>query len=278
MRVVVTGASGFLGSAVARALSQRPNLEVIRVSRRALPHGVRVTDYDEAPPADVLVHLAQDPDRGRVNAAGTTTENAAVATVKALVSKGYKRVVFASSAAVYGHASDQPHMPADPVVANDAYARMKLRCEREVQEQGGAAVRLANAYGPGMSATNVFSIILSQIPGEGPLRVQDVVPVRDFLWIDEAAEGFARLACGDFELPPVVHLGTGVGTSVGEAAKIALRVAGEENREVIATGSSAEKSTVILAFRETTELCGWRPAINVHQGLSRMLQLQSTAS
>lgn len=263
---------------MARALSQRPDVEVVRVSRRALPNGVQVTDYSEAPAGDVLVHLAQDPDRGRVNSAGTTTENAAVATVKTLLSKGYPRVVFASSAAVYGHASDQPHSPNDPVVANDAYARMKLRSEREVQEQGGAAVRLANAYGPGMAPTNVLGIILSQIPGDGPLRVQEVVPVRDFLWVDEAADGFARLACGEFDLPPVVHLGTGVGTSVGEAAKIALRVAGEESREVVATGASPGKSMVILDFRETVQLCGWRPAVNVHQGLSRLLHPHATPS
>ena len=274
----MTGASGFLGTAVTRALSDRIEVDVVPVARRALRNGVRVTDYSEAPAADVLVHLAQDPDRGRVNAAGTATEDSAVATLEALLSKGYERVVFASSAAVYGHASDQPHSPNDAVVANDAYARMKLRSEREVQERRGAAVRLANAYGPGMAATNVLGIILSQIPGEGPLRVQDVVPVRDFLWVDEAAEGFARLACGDFDLPPVVHLGTGVGTSVGEAAKIALRAAGEEHREVIGTGSSAGKSTVILDFRETTELCGWRPAVNMHQGLSRLLHPETAAS
>ena len=231
-----------------------------------------MTSYAEAPSGDALIHLAQDPDRGRVNAAGSATENAALETLKSLLSKGYERVVFASSAAVYGHASDQPHLPADPVVANDAYARMKLRSEREVQDKGGVAVRLANAYGPGMSPTNVLSIILSQIPGDGPLRVQDVVPVRDFLWVDEAADGFARLACGDFDLPPVVHLGTGVGTSVGEAAKIALRIAGEENREVIGAAASPGKSTVILDFRETTQLCGWRPLVNMYQGLSRLLQ------
>lgn len=262
---------------MARALSRRPEVEVIRVSRRGLSEGVRVRDYSEAPPADVLIHLAQDPDRGRVNAAGTAMENAAVGTVKALLSKGYHRVVFASSAAVYGHASDQPHNPNDPVLANDAYARMKLSSEAEVQEHGGAAVRLANAYGPGMAATNVLGIILGQIPGDGPLRVQDVVPVRDFLWVDEAADGFARLACGEFDLPPVVHLGTGAGTSIGEAAKIALRVAGEEYREVIGARPSPGKSTVILDFRETTRLCGWRPEVNLYQGLSRLLHPQSPA-
>jgi nucleoside-diphosphate-sugar epimerase len=263
---------------VTRALAERIEVDVVPVARRPLRDGVNVRKYSEAPAGDVLVHLAQDPDRSRVNAAGATTENSAVDTVKGLLSKRYHRVVFASSAAVYGHASDQPHSPNDEIVANDAYARMKLRCEREVQDHGGAAVRLANAYGPGMAATNVLGIILSQIPGEGPLRVQDVLPVRDFLWVDEAAEGFARLACGEFELPPVVHLGTGVGTSVGEAARIALRIAGEENREVIGTGSSPAKSTVILDFRETTRLCGWRPEVNVHQGLSRMLQHQATIS
>jgi nucleoside-diphosphate-sugar epimerase len=129
-----------------------------------------------------------------------------------------------------------------------------------------------------MSAGNVLSIILGQIPGDGALEVQDVLPVRDFVWVDEAADGFATLACGEFDLPPVVHLGTGVGTSVGEAARIALRIAGEENREVIGIAATPGKSTVILDFRETTQLCGWRPLVNMYQGLSRMVQPKAPVS
>ena len=53
-------------------------------------------------------------------------------------------------------------------------------------------MRLANVYGPGMAANNVMSDILGQVPGDGPLVVRDIAPVRDYLWIEDAAPRHRR--------------------------------------------------------------------------------------
>ena len=60
-------------------------------------------------------------------------------------------------------------------------------------------MRPANIYGPGMSKNNVLSTILQQIPGMGKLEVMDTNPVRDFIWVEDAAEGIVALALSIFK-------------------------------------------------------------------------------
>ena len=275
MRIVITGASGFLGGFVANAFTKQRGAEVIRVSRRDAAGSTRVSDYSESPGGDVLIHLAQWADRAEVNATSHEQRTAAVDSLRALARKGYSRLLLASSGALYGDAGEGPHRPGDPPQVSDAYARLKLESERVILDHGGIAVRLANVYGPGQHASSVLATILSQIPGSGPLRVFDTRPVRDFLWVEDAAEGFAAIASSRAGSPGgVVNLGTGVGTSIGDAARTALQIAGEAQRVVLATSEQprAARSTLILDYSETEAMCGWRPRTAVGEGLARLLE------
>jgi nucleoside-diphosphate-sugar epimerase len=270
---VITGASGFLGGFVARAFGAQPGTEVIRVSRREAPGTTRVTDYSDSPAGDVLIHLAQEADQAKVVAEGTAHEERALASLRALLAKGYSRVVYASSGALYGDADERPHTPRDPVQTGDAYARLKRESEVAVIDSGGTAARLANLYGPGIRPETVLGTILAQIPGNGPLRVRTMRPIRDFLWAEDAAEGFVALASAPAGSGGrVVNLGTGIGTSIGDVARTALRVAGQEQREVLETTEHATASTLILDYAETTSLCGWTPRIALRDGLARLLE------
>src|SRR4051794_23749793 len=65
----ITGAGGFLGRHVAACL-EGLELQVVRVSRREMPGCVRIDDYRNTPQADVLIHLAEEPDRAKVNQLG----------------------------------------------------------------------------------------------------------------------------------------------------------------------------------------------------------------
>ena len=275
MKVVVTGASGFLGFNVLGALAAHEDVDVIAVTRRDIPGWCRVNDYSESPVGDVLIHLAENNDRAEVAKAGQAYEEQMLATLSVLLEKDYRRVVYASSAVLYGDAETHAHLSSDPIKIDDVYARLKRQSELAVLKfSGGIVVRLANIYGPGMSHNNVMSRILRQIPGAGSLEVIDTNPVRDFVWVNDAAEGIVALALGNIKNgndEALYNLGTGVGTSIGALASMALKIVGQADRPVKSKCSSDRQSTLVLDSSDTNAICGWVPKTSLQQGLSHLL-------
>jgi UDP-glucose 4-epimerase len=270
MRIIVTGASGFLGKTLMRVLAAR-GIEAIGVARSAASDKkvLRVADYANAPAGDVLVHLAETRDRATAESIGSDYAENAILVLERLIAKAYGKVIYVSSALVYGDGSSEPHPTSDPVYAKDIYARTKLACEARTLNAGGVVARLSNLYGPAMAPNNVVSTILDQIPGDGPLRIRDDKPVRDFIWIEDAALALATMAESDCR--GVYNVGTHTGVSVGELARLALRLAGQPERSVIAA-QPGQDSWIILDIAETSRRLGWWPRTSLGDGIQTLLK------
>ena len=255
-RVVITGATGFLGRHLVSQLSGR--FELVPVSRRQHADMVQVASYANVPDGDLLIHLAEEPDRAVASRAGDAYAKASTGLARALSRRFTDRMIYASSGVVYGDAGDAPFCVSDPLVSADEYTRAKILGEAAVLEEGGTVVRLANLFGPGMSKGNVMSDILRQIPGEGPLLVRDDTPVRDFLAVDDAARFFTLLAGS--RIHGVLNVGSGVGTRIRALAETALALCGEIGREIVATRPALRPSVNVLNVEETAKVLGWAPS------------------
>lgn len=195
VKIVVTGASGFVGGRLLRLLREYAQVDLIPVTRQQIPNWCCVTDYAQSPSGDLLIHLAENCDRGQVSNLGASYEERISASLSALLAKGYQRIVYASSAVLYGDSDTHSHVTTDQVFIKDAYARVKHQSEQAIlNSPGGIVVRLANVYGHGMSENNVMSAILRQIPGSGALRVMDAGPIRDFISVEDVVEGIVALS------------------------------------------------------------------------------------
>ena len=265
--VVITGATGFLGRFLTAHLASR-GLTIIPVSRRSFPGIYQVQDYSQSPGGDVLIHLAEEPDRSKGNRLGETYLLKAASVIRVLSGRHYRRIIYASSGVVYGDQNECPCRVDMPVFATDVYSNSKLTNEQMVLDSGGAVVRLSNLFGNGMAVNNVMSDIIRQIPGIGALRVRDDKPIRDFLPVSDAASAFSLIVesncCG------IVNVGSGIGISVKALAELSLASVGQEAREIVATEPSSRRSINVLDISETTKILGWSPTSSLNDYLGQL--------
>ena len=255
--IVITGASGFLG----RALSARINslgLSCTAVSRRNEDGFHRVADYRDTPAGDIIIHLAEEPDRATVNSLGESYFDHSAAVVR-MLSKRAGTLIYASSSVVYGDESETPFCTNTPLTPNDLYSRCKIRNELLVLDAGGTVLRLANLFGPGMSPLNVISDIEKQLSHSGAIKVRDGTPVRDFLSVNAVVDAILLLL--DTPYPGILNIGSGIGLSIREVVLLALRRIGQQGREIAFTQPTGRRSVNILDISETQHNLLWSPGI-----------------
>ncbi|HSV67213.1 MAG TPA: NAD-dependent epimerase/dehydratase family protein [Mycobacteriales bacterium] len=285
VRVLVTGAAGYVGSAVVAALARAGHEPVALRHRAATPTwpGVRARVGDLLEPGplvqavtgvDAVCHLAglgrarqswDEPLRYfQVNADGTR------ALLAAMESAGVERFVFASTASIYGAPRDQPiteDLPDDPphpYAASKAAAEAVIEWQARTGRLRAVVLRLFNAAG-GSDAdpSRLIPRVLAVAAGEAPsLEVNgDGSARRDYLHVDDAAGAFA--AAVD-HAPPAgrirrYNIGSGLGSSVLDVVGVAERVAGRPIR-VVHRAPVAEPPVLVCDPGRALAELGWKPA------------------
>jgi UDP-glucose 4-epimerase len=199
-RILVTGASGFVGRAVIAALAKDGHAvrAAVRRSPPAFPGNVEVVQYgDLAEPVDwppllagidVIIHLAGIAHIGpRIGATLYDRVNhlATAQLAKAAAQAGVSRFVFISSIrAQSGPAADHALTERDPPAPTDAYGRSKLAAEQAIRDAGLSftILRPVLIYGAGMKGNLAMLARVADTPL--PLPVKNFVNRRSLLGID----------------------------------------------------------------------------------------------
>jgi len=278
VRVVVTGASGFIGSALVKSLQADLNFDVIPVCRSNGDHNsILVEDYRDAPIGDVLIHLAENPDRAKVNRLGVKEMEKSVAVLDALMREGHQFVIYCSSAALYGDKGrQQPYLETMPVVASDIYSQLKLLNEKKVVRSGGAVIRLSNVVGPGMAESNVLSDILFQLSDNDPVVVRNSGPVRDFVWVDDVVGGIIKVL--KRKGAGIYNIGSGHGVSIHELALLVLEEYGQQNRGIRSVIQPDYQSFNVVNISKMREEMEWVPKTSIRASIRMLLELRRTVS
>lgn len=155
--LLVTGASGFVGSRVAASARPRPGVRVRRLSRQDAPGADAVRGDLGDPPslrgvcagADVLVHCATRID-GDARTVEAVNDHGTRALVEEAVRAGVRRIVYVSTAAVHGRGPFHGVRPGQvPVAPASATSRTRAAAERHVLDAGGLVLRPHLVYGEG---------------------------------------------------------------------------------------------------------------------------------
>lgn len=277
-RVVVTGASGFLGRRLVARL-RRDGVDVIPLSRA---EGFKLLE-DEMPLEGVshVFHLAaetgvveawQDPVRFHlVNSHGT---------VRMLDQCRHAGCSFTFVGAyIYGVPQ---HLPIDedhPVSANNPYALSKWLAEQACEWYSTTyavpvtAIRLFNVYGPGQSDRFLVTRVIDQVldPDQPTIELMDLAPKRDYLFVDDAIEALiqSRPAKG-YQL---FNVGSGSSHSVAEVVAEVAELSGSSKPVVDMQKSRPNEIPDVRAdCSRIRAVCGWEPVFSLRDGIQAMLK------
>lgn len=280
-RVAITGAGGFIGRELARALDQ--------AGAAALPVAREASGPLRAPDggADVLVHLAfpTSPDARRRDPLsawdGVMSDSIEVVRVAARI--GARRVVVASSGKVYGAGAGAPIGDDDPARPTTQLGRLKLAAEAVVLAGCAAAgveatiLRIFNVYGPGQPAGFFFPALIEGL-ATGRLLLGELDHGRDWVHVRDVASAIVAAIDAEGAAARVLNVATGRATTVREILGI-VRALGRAvpEPEVLAERLREREAPIERADAAGLRALGWAPRTALEQGVAELLDQGSGA-
>ncbi len=302
--VLVTGAAGFIGSHLVRALLEKGSEVVALVSdvsslyppRLAdLKGQIRIADADlrdahavarvvERIDPKYVFHLGAFTHVGRsfdrVADCTTTNIEGTRNVLEALIRKPPSRLIFASTSEVYGDV-EVPFREEGPVRPVSPYGVSKYAAERlvliykEAYGVPGVAIRPFNAYGPMQSPDRIIPETIARALSGNPVEITGGIQTREFNFVEDIVAGFIKAAeADDSVVGEVINVGCGEERSMKEVAEVVLKLLG--NPVELRVGALPYRPKEIWRMycdnSKAKELLGWEPTVSFDEGLERTVE------
>ncbi len=307
MKILVTGADGFIGSHLSeklfdlghdiRALSQYNSLNNwgwledvhCKDSIEIISGDIRDQTFctNLCKDVDIVFHLAAligipysyaAPDSYiDTNIIGT------VNICHAAINNNVKQVVHTSTSEVYGTAQYVPIDEGHPMQPQSPYSASKIAADSMAMSFYNAfdlplsIIRPFNTYGPRQSGRAVIPNIISQIAsGEKNIKLGDVTPTRDFNYVEDTCDGFISLINNEQSIGETFNVGSNSEISIEETFNIIREIM---NADVKIVSDSKrirpKKSEVHRLFCDATKIkkvTEYSPKYSLHEGLKKTIE------
>ena len=296
---LVTGAAGFIGSAVAKRLISLGNYVVsidnLSTGKKSnIPEGVVFIEGDCGDPEiytkvpnknyDAIIHIAgqssgeisfDDPVYDiKTNAVST------LLLLKYALDTSCKRFIYASSMSVYGKQPDQRVKEGSECNPLSFYGVGKLASEHylEIYRTYGietTSLRLFNVYGPGQNLENLkqgmVSIYLAQIHEKDLVEVKGSLDrYRDFIYIDDVVDAFESCLTGRSSEGEIINIGTGVRTTVEELLALLFELQQKKLNIKNADSTAGDLFGIYADITKMKTILGIEKPKNLIKGLTEM--------
>jgi len=302
-KILITGGSGFIGNHVAQVLLKQ-GLEVkiydLKPSSLSKVESVQGDILDEvqleqaAHGCDAIVHLAaqisvprsiENPEE-TYNINVTGTQNVIACAEK----MGIRRVLLASSAAVYGDATAIPLKEETIGTLLSPYATSKYDNEHQVvlaRERGleAVALRFFNVYGPNQSVQGAYAAVIPKVietitSGQRPVIFGDGQQTRDFVHVQDVAMGIFKLLSIDWNKvhSHVYNIATQQQISILELIEavnlncVELGILEAPLQPLFENSRIGDIQHSVANIEKIREQIEWSPTIDFHQGIRTLLE------
>ena len=287
-RVIVTGASGFIGLNLVRVLAGL-GAEVTVIDRNQPSERLANVQFEWADlrhlnkvyEADYLIHLAAITNAGFAERYPIDTFEVNVLGTVNLMNhvRVNRRVLFPSTALVY-EASTTPISEDAPADLSSIYALSKNMGEQVIKfhcqrfNVGYTIVRFFNIFGPGQLPMYIVPQVLSQIRENHRIEIRNGSVMRDLLFVDDCIDAVLKLAVTRSAEDSVFNIGSGHIVSISEVARAAVEASGLQDIVITDLEEQIEYSpTSIMAnIDKVQSTIDWYPKTSLTEGLERMWQ------
>ena len=193
---------------------------------------------------------------------------------------GVRKVIYASSSAIYGTPERLPIDESHPQRPESPYGITKMVGEhylRYYAASGGpafTALRYGNVYGPRQDPSGeagVIAIFASRILAGQPIRIDwDGEQQKDYVYVSDIARAnLMALSGADGES---LNIGNGVGTSVNELHRLIALAAGSDVEVERAPKRAGDIRTCVFAIQKAKSVLGWQPKIALPDGIASTVE------
>ena len=298
-RVLITGGAGFIGSHLVRHFAGQAEVTVLDDLRSGYARNLDAVDcrfvrgsildakalgeamagaeevYHLAAMISVPESVAKPAECAELNTEGTRC------VLDAAVAAGARKVVLASSAAIYGDNPTVPKLESMSPEPKSPYAETKLAGERllEAYRQthgiGTTSLRFFNVFGPRQDPRSAYAaavpIFIAKALRDEPIGIHgDGGQTRDFIHVTDIV-GALAFAGASADMAGTFNVGYGRSQSILELAQEILRLTGSKSRiEHLPPRDGDVRHS--LASTERLLAAGWKPASSVSAGLAETVE------